>query len=222
MSDILTEIVAHKRTEVAARKAVRPLAEVEAAARAATPTRGFFKALMSKVEAGLPGVIAECKKASPSKGVIREHFDPAANQGNRGSQFGGDVRHKLAVGIEQRDGATALVRERGHRALKALGHEVEASGQRRHFVFVPDGNALVEVASGEPFGRIGHVAHPTADRLRRRDGEEGGDEEARDRGDDGTDPDGGDHGANFCAEDSPAARRLDLVLFDDDDTTLDA
>ena len=78
MSDILTEIVAHKRTEVAARKAVRPLAEVEAAARAATPTRGFFKALMSKVEAGLPGVIAECKKASPIKGVIREHFDPAA------------------------------------------------------------------------------------------------------------------------------------------------
>lgn len=78
MSDILTEIVAHKRTEVAARKAIRSWAEVEAAARAAAPTRGFFNALMSKVEAGLPGVIAECKKASPSKGVIREHFDPAA------------------------------------------------------------------------------------------------------------------------------------------------
>ncbi|MBK8958093.1 MAG: indole-3-glycerol phosphate synthase TrpC [Proteobacteria bacterium] len=78
MSDILTEIVAHKRTEVAARKARRALAEVEAAARAAGPTRGFFNALMRKVDAGLPAVIAECKKASPSKGVIREHFDPAA------------------------------------------------------------------------------------------------------------------------------------------------
>ncbi|MBK6658278.1 MAG: indole-3-glycerol phosphate synthase TrpC [Proteobacteria bacterium] len=78
MSDILTEIVAHKRTEVAARKARRALAEVEAAARAAGPTRGFFHALMRKVDAGLPAVIAECKKASPSKGVIREHFDPAA------------------------------------------------------------------------------------------------------------------------------------------------
>jgi indole-3-glycerol phosphate synthase len=78
MSDILTEIVAHKRTEVAARKARRALAEVEAAARAAAPTRGFFNALMRKVDAGLPAVIAECKKASPSKGVIREHFDPAA------------------------------------------------------------------------------------------------------------------------------------------------
>ena len=78
MSDILTEIVAHKRTEVAARKAARPLAEVEAAARAASPTRGFYNALLTKVQAGLPGVIAECKKASPSKGVIREHFEPAA------------------------------------------------------------------------------------------------------------------------------------------------
>ena len=78
MSDILSEIVAHKRTEVAARKHARPLAEVEQAARAASPTRGFYHALMSKVQAGQAGVIAECKKASPSKGVIREHYDPAA------------------------------------------------------------------------------------------------------------------------------------------------
>ncbi len=78
MSDILTEIVAHKKTEVAARKARCSLAELDTAARAASPTRGFFNALVSKVQAGLPGVIAECKKASPSKGVIREHFDPAA------------------------------------------------------------------------------------------------------------------------------------------------
>ena len=77
MSDILTEIVAHKKTEVAARKALRSLAELETAARSASPTRGFFNALVGKVHAGLPGVIAECKKASPSKGVIREHYDPA-------------------------------------------------------------------------------------------------------------------------------------------------
>lgn len=78
MSDILTEIVAHKKAEVAARKARGSLAELDAAARAAAPTRGFFNALVAKVHAGLPAVIAECKKASPSKGVIREHFDPAA------------------------------------------------------------------------------------------------------------------------------------------------
>ena len=78
MSDILTTIVAHKATEVAARKAARPLDDVIAAARAASPPRGFFNALARKVAAGRPAVIAECKKASPSKGVIREHYDPAA------------------------------------------------------------------------------------------------------------------------------------------------
>jgi indole-3-glycerol phosphate synthase len=78
MSDILTEIVAHKKTEVAARKALRSVAELEQAARGASPVRGFYQALLSKVHAGAPGVIAECKKASPSKGVIREHYDPAA------------------------------------------------------------------------------------------------------------------------------------------------
>jgi len=78
MSDILTEIVAHKKTEVAARKAQRSLAELDNAARAAAPTRGFFNALVAKIQAGQAGVIAECKKASPSKGVIRAHYDPAA------------------------------------------------------------------------------------------------------------------------------------------------
>lgn len=78
MADILSEIVAHKRTEVAARKAARPLAELEQATKAASAPRGFYRALMEKITAGLPGVIAECKKASPSKGVIREHYDPAS------------------------------------------------------------------------------------------------------------------------------------------------
>ena len=78
MSDILTEIVAHKRTEVAARKSMRSLAEVDHAAHGASPVRGFYNALLAKVQAGGPGVIAECKKASPSKGVIREHYDPGA------------------------------------------------------------------------------------------------------------------------------------------------
>lgn len=77
MADILTEIVAHKLTEVAARRARRPLAEVEAAARAADAPRGFFAALARRKAAGDAAVIAECKKASPSKGLIREHYDPA-------------------------------------------------------------------------------------------------------------------------------------------------
>jgi indole-3-glycerol phosphate synthase len=74
---ILDQIVARKREEVAARSAVRPLAAVAAAARAAGPVRGFADALRARVSTGAPAVIAEIKKASPSKGVIRPDFRPA-------------------------------------------------------------------------------------------------------------------------------------------------
>ncbi len=72
--DILAEIFAHKRAEVAARSQSLPLAEVRALAADQPPPRGFLNALRSKLAQGQPGVIAECKKASPSKGVIREHY----------------------------------------------------------------------------------------------------------------------------------------------------
>ena len=81
MSDVLTRINDDKRALVAARKAARPLSEVEAAARAANetnPPRGFIRALGAAVEAGRYGLIAEIKKASPSKGLIRPDFDPPA------------------------------------------------------------------------------------------------------------------------------------------------
>lgn len=72
--DILAEIFTHKRQEVATRKSQRPLIEVQAAARAQSAPRGFLAALQSKLAHGLPGVIAECKKASPSKGVMRDPY----------------------------------------------------------------------------------------------------------------------------------------------------
>jgi indole-3-glycerol phosphate synthase len=78
MSDILKRILAVKAEEVAAARAAKPLAEVMAAARDAAPARDFAGALRTKRSAGLPGVIAEIKKASPSKGLLREPFDPAA------------------------------------------------------------------------------------------------------------------------------------------------
>jgi indole-3-glycerol phosphate synthase len=77
MSTILDRIKAYKLDEVAARKAMRPLAEVEAAAKAAAPPRGFARALKEAVTTGY-GLIAEIKKASPSKGLIRADFDPPA------------------------------------------------------------------------------------------------------------------------------------------------
>ena len=78
MADILRRILAVKASEVAAARADRPLESVVEDARAAAAPRDFVGALRAKVAAGQPAVIAEIKKASPSKGVLREHFDPAS------------------------------------------------------------------------------------------------------------------------------------------------
>lgn len=82
MTNVLDRIKAYKLEEVAARKAATPLAEIEARARAATevygPPRGFAAALRRTEAEGRYGLIAEVKKASPSKGLIRADFDPPA------------------------------------------------------------------------------------------------------------------------------------------------
>jgi indole-3-glycerol phosphate synthase len=78
MSDILAKIAAYKRDEVAARKAERSQSQVEDAAGAAGPPRGFRAALERAHAPGRLALIAEIKKASPSKGLIREDFDPPA------------------------------------------------------------------------------------------------------------------------------------------------
>ena len=78
MSTILDTILARKREEVAARRERTSLFELKARAASAPPLRGFADAVAAKIAAGQAAVIAEVKKASPSKGVIRADFDPAA------------------------------------------------------------------------------------------------------------------------------------------------
>lgn len=76
--NVLDRILATKAEEVATRSAARPLVEVRTAALEAGPARGFVAAIRGRLECGAPAVIAEVKKASPSKGLIRPDFDPAA------------------------------------------------------------------------------------------------------------------------------------------------
>jgi len=78
MADVLQRILAVKAGEVARAKSVKALATVRDEANRAVPARDFVGSLRSRIAAGKPAVIAEVKKASPSRGVLRENFDPAA------------------------------------------------------------------------------------------------------------------------------------------------
>jgi indole-3-glycerol phosphate synthase len=77
MPDILRTIAAYKREEIAAAKRTCPLSVITQQAAAASPPRGFLRAIERRLDAGDYALIAEVKKASPSKGLIRADFDPA-------------------------------------------------------------------------------------------------------------------------------------------------
>jgi len=77
VTDILQKILAVKAQEIAAAKAKKPLAEIRAEAESTAPSRDFVGSLRAKINSGLPAVIAEIKKASPSQGVLRKKFIPA-------------------------------------------------------------------------------------------------------------------------------------------------
>ena len=108
-ADILQRILDRKVQEIAERSARMPLETLRAQLVDAPPTRGFIAAIEAKRAIGKPAVIAEVKKASPSKGVIREHFEPAAIA--RSYEAGGAACLSVLTDIDFFQGADAYLQQ---------------------------------------------------------------------------------------------------------------
>ena len=109
MNDVLRTILQRKVEEVAARSMVMPLHELASRTADAPQVRGFAAAVQAKIADGLPAVIAEVKKASPSKGVIRADFDPAAIA--RSYQAGGAACLSVLTDVDFFQGADACLQQ---------------------------------------------------------------------------------------------------------------
>jgi indole-3-glycerol phosphate synthase len=109
MSDILNRILARKVEEIEQRSRVRPLEELRARATQQAPARGFVRAIQRKLAAGDAAVIAEVKKASPSKGLIRKDFDPAAIA--RSYEAGGAACLSVLTDVDFFQGSNAYLGE---------------------------------------------------------------------------------------------------------------
>lgn len=109
MSDILNKIIATKVVEVAAAKARKPLPQLQAEAQAATPVRDFVQSIRNKIARGEAAVIAEIKKASPSKGIIRANFNPEAIA--RSYAQGGAACLSVLTDVEYFQGSAAYLQQ---------------------------------------------------------------------------------------------------------------
>jgi indole-3-glycerol phosphate synthase len=158
MSDILQRILTRKREEIDARRALMPLVEMQERAAVADPPRGFVAALAARIAAGEPAVIAEVKKASPSKGILRPDFRPADIAQSYAA--GGAACLSVLTDIDFFQGADAYLQQaRGACALPVLRkdftidpyqiHEARALGADCILLIVAalDDDALVHLST---------------------------------------------------------------------------
>jgi indole-3-glycerol phosphate synthase len=163
MHDVLKRILARKQEEVAERRARVPLAELEARNVDAGPTRGFAEAVFSRVARGEAAVIAEVKKASPSKGVIRADFDPAAIA--RSYEAGGAACLSVLTDVDFFQGADEyLVAARNACSLPVLRKDFVVDAYQLHEARALGADCVLLIAAALDDAQLAEFAF-TADQL---------------------------------------------------------